>query len=255
MAIEVWTTTCIVMNFGQTTACNCTVLINPANPQLSGVSKFPYFPRGGPVPKQQPGQFAHHIMGHVSQWGGMEVGEGMLFPVSVIDGLVHAHGGLHLQMALQRHRGLSISSLLSNSSDNNDNQNAPCPIGTAVRTTAGRDKLGQAYKAIIHTAPPFYRQHSFDNPQDDDDPALLLHQCYTSALNQLQPTDGRVATPILGAGCRGFPLDEALSIGIASTRAWCEERSNQEGSDVTVAFALLEELWAEKAIELLKESE
>lgn len=65
-AIEVWTTTCVVMNFGQTTEAACTVLINPANPQLSGVAKFPYFPRGGPVPSQQPAQFTHHIMGHVS---------------------------------------------------------------------------------------------------------------------------------------------------------------------------------------------
>ena len=41
------------------------ILINPANPQLSGVSQFPYFPRGGPVPKKFPNKDAHHIMGYV----------------------------------------------------------------------------------------------------------------------------------------------------------------------------------------------
>jgi hypothetical protein len=54
-SVEVWNTTCIVTNFGKNqkqTACDA--LINPANPELSGVSQFPYFPKGGPVPKQKP---------------------------------------------------------------------------------------------------------------------------------------------------------------------------------------------------------
>ncbi len=64
--IEIWKTTCIVTNFGKSTrnskehagrdgddssSSACTVLINPANPELSGVSNFAYFPVGGPVPK------------------------------------------------------------------------------------------------------------------------------------------------------------------------------------------------------------
>jgi hypothetical protein len=78
-SVEVWKTTCIVTNFGKPTAAvtfpvqepickvqGVHVLINPANPELSGVSKFPYFPRGGPVPKQLPNKDAHHIMGYVS---------------------------------------------------------------------------------------------------------------------------------------------------------------------------------------------
>jgi hypothetical protein len=78
--VEVWKTTCIVTNFGKSTVpvpvplpevpaiCKVQVqaLINPANPELSGVSKFPYFPRGGPAPKQLPNKDAHHIMGYVS---------------------------------------------------------------------------------------------------------------------------------------------------------------------------------------------
>jgi hypothetical protein len=53
-----------------------TTLINPANPNLSGPNAFPYFPRGGPQPKLQPHRHAHHIMGYVTQWGGMDVGSG-----------------------------------------------------------------------------------------------------------------------------------------------------------------------------------
>jgi hypothetical protein len=68
-SVEVWKTTCIVTNFGKPTvqapaACKVVqLLINPANPQLSGVSKFPYFPRGGPAPKQLPNKDG---MGYVS---------------------------------------------------------------------------------------------------------------------------------------------------------------------------------------------
>jgi len=66
-SIEIWNTTCVVTNFGKTKLPDgmkgCSVLLNPANPQLSGVSKFPYFPQGGPAPKEYPKKDAHHIMG------------------------------------------------------------------------------------------------------------------------------------------------------------------------------------------------
>jgi O-acetyl-ADP-ribose deacetylase (regulator of RNase III) len=225
-----------VLNFGKTTDADCSVLINPANPQLSGVSKFPYFPRGGPVPQQQPTQYAHHIMGQVSQWGGMEVGEGMLFPASVIDGMVHLYGGWHLEMALQWYR-------LSG----NKNGNEACPVGTAVRTTAGQDKLGEAYDSVIHTVPPFYRH--VENPNDD--PIELLRQCYQSALDKLEPDDRRVATALLGAGCRGFPLSEAISAATQATTDWCRQNDKH---DVTVAFGLLEDKWCQEMIDLLLET-
>jgi hypothetical protein len=48
--IEVWSTPCIVTRFGKS-AVKCSILINPSNPELSGCRNFPYFPRGGPVPK------------------------------------------------------------------------------------------------------------------------------------------------------------------------------------------------------------
>lgn len=45
-SVAVWTTTCIVNNFGKNQdQTSCDVLINPSNPELSGVSNFPYFPR------------------------------------------------------------------------------------------------------------------------------------------------------------------------------------------------------------------
>eukprot|EP00977_Amphora_coffeiformis_P018251 scaffold6345_cov155-Amphora_coffeaeformis.AAC.3 len=234
-AIEVWTTTCVVLNFGKTTAANCTVLINPCNPQLSGVAKFPYFPRGGPVPAQPPTKDLHHIMGHVSQWGGMEVGHGMLFPVSVVDGLVHNFGGMYLDMELKWYRMMKRSG------------REPCPTGTAVRTTAGKDRLNEAYDSVLHTAPPFYRRPEHPN----DDPTQQLYQCYRNALNLLESHDERVATPILGAGCRGFPMDVASTIASQAIRDWC--RDNQD-RNVTIALALLEESWAQQMMTNLLDS-
>lgn len=230
-AVEIWTTTCIVTNFGKTIAgrasnSNCSVLVNPSNPELSGVAKFPYFPRGGPVPKQGPNVSAHHIMGHVSTWGGMEVGEGMLFPVSVVDGLVHLHGGWKVtaecswkRLAMRRHGGDA------------------CPIGTAVETSAGNDKLADHYDRIIHTTPPFYKH--------DDNPEEMLAKCYESALAKaISGQNGvRVAVPLLGAGARGFPSDVAIHVASTACWKWCNEghsgRSGDSKEEV-VAFGLLE---------------
>lgn len=154
----------------------------------------------------------------------MEVGNGMLFPVSVVDGLVHMYGGWKLKAALSWHR-LSAGG---------------CPVGQAVQTTAGNDQLGKAYDSVIHTVPPFY-----NHPDDpDDDPSQLLANCYKNALNLVAAKGTpRVATALIGAGCRGFPFDEALSIAAKATVEWCQD--NQE-RDVTIVFGLLEESWAQK---------
>jgi len=108
--VEVWNTTCIVTNFAKkiremnsSVATNrnskqdntgvlkhvhVSVLINPANPELSGVSKFPYFPRGGPVPQKPPELMPHHIMGYVSSWGGVNLQDGACFSPIVSNPLV-----------------------------------------------------------------------------------------------------------------------------------------------------------------------
>lgn len=46
--IEVYVTSCIVTNFSLSECKK--ILINSANQDLSGVSNFSYFPKGGPVP-------------------------------------------------------------------------------------------------------------------------------------------------------------------------------------------------------------
>lgn len=220
-AVEIWTTTCIVTNFGKRSSVACTVLINPANPQLSGVRNFPYFPRGGPVPHIGGGQLQPRgAQSHYASttWGGMEAGEEMMFPASVIDGLVHLYGGPTLQAECAERRAGSAK--LGDES---------CSIGTAVETTAGRGALRHDYDRIIHTAPPFYQPNDANN-------ALLLSKCYVSSLQiACGPTRPlcdhddeagiRVAVPLLGAGARGFPHRVAIDVAAQNAWEWCHQQT------------------------------
>lgn len=260
-ALEVWTTTCIVTNFGKETAAACSILINPSNPELTGVKNFPYFPRGGPVPKENPKSMHKdwQPLGFVSAWGGMDVGTGMLYSVSVVDGMVHQLGGWKLEAECTWKRMTSSLESLQ-----------ACPIGSAVQTTAGDDRLKEQYNAIIHTTPPFF--------QHDADPELKLKKCYESAMGlafSASDTDTdtanggggvpiRVATPLLGSGARGFPYEEAMEGASDACVKWCrgtgtgtgtssDTVSDKKAAEQTVVFGFLEKDLAEKFSEMIKQ--
>jgi O-acetyl-ADP-ribose deacetylase (regulator of RNase III) len=292
--IEIWTTTCIVTNFGKTTNANCSILINPSNAELSGVSNFTYFPRGGPVPDKvkfsssgSSNSSGMHRdwqpLGYVSNWGGMEVGNGMLYPVSVVDGLVHQLGGWKLAAACRWNQQQStFRSMLrtqqqqQSTSNSSNGKNAACPIGTAVYTTLACSELLEQYNAIIHTTPPFYLH--------DENPIQQLDSCYQSALrlaatipvhskNNNSHHDAsaelRVATPLLGAGARGFPMDVAIQVAAKASWRWLQGESNDTELDanvdsgnvtsstnkvsetrkMTLVFGLLEPSWANDMME------
>lgn len=229
--LEVWDTTCIVTNFGK--QCrrgkdesegyalpDCTVLVNPGNPNLRGVSDFPYFPMGGPEPSKPAGKDAHHIMGYVTQWGGMEVGQGMLFSANVVDGLVH-------QLDDTRSMTEDLKAI------------GRCEEGSAVFTKIDpASQLFQQYSSVVHTVPPFYNK-------DEDD--SLLRSCYRSALTTLidhhppssSSNEIRVGIPLLGAGCRGFPVEDAIEAA-AQTLVECFEVETGKGTSpsLTLAFAI-----------------
>lgn len=213
--IEVWNTTCIVTNFGKTKAPKCSILINPSSPSLLGVRKFPYFPSGGPQPSVPPSKYEHHIMGYVSKWGGMDMKEGrMLFPLNVVDGLVHELGGFKL----------AVHCLLLPKKKNCSQEkggDVRCPVGCAVSTPPGGKRLGEEYDRIVHTVPPFYEHY------DGGDPNEALSNCYRNALALCDNISSsnhdcslRVASPLLGAGARGFPLQEAMAIAAKESLRW-----------------------------------
>lgn len=255
--VQVWNTTCIVTKSGKQTvngsdgssssggdSMNCSVLINPANPQLSGVSKFPYFPKGGPVPKEYPKRDAGwHATGYVTQWGGMEVGEGMLFASNVVDGLVHQLGGWQLGLECK------FLPILQN---NEQEGGERCPVGQAVTTGAGASNLKVHFDSIVHTVPPFYHHHPSNNPEQ------LLLEAYRNALAAAFAQgkgDLRVACPLLGAGGRGFPLEVAIRVAGQASQGWLdqdlEDESNDSAQHHTLAFGIPDIDIAEQLLETI----
>jgi O-acetyl-ADP-ribose deacetylase (regulator of RNase III) len=233
------------------------ILINPGNPSLSGVSKFSYFPVGGPEPSDsysnvnnEDHKDSHPIMGYVTQWGGMDVGNGMMFAANTIDGLVHQYGGTLLKIECQR--VLALATTMKSQSQQKQRINE----GTAIQTNVVGQKLIDisGYKKLIHTVPPFFHHHNHnhnddnthnnDNNNDDndnDDVDFLLAECYRNSLkvaimrsssssstssspplNNDNSTKNnlRIACPLLGAGCRGFPIDRAIRIAATTTIEW-----------------------------------
>ena len=211
----------------------------------------------------------------VTSWGGMDVGNGMMFASNVVDGLVHRLGGKPLAHLLQ---------------------DRSCPEGHAVVTPSGNDsELQQYYRYIVHTVPPFYNNIKDGNKDEDvgriseqkrlND--MLLSDCYRNSLaaavnttigssshqerkyswwsaaldpfgnNRHQtPTSSdqvdernrelRIACPLLGAGCRGFPNEAAIRIvvdalldGQPTTEQYQEETNiDSSFSHVTIVFGI-----------------
>ena len=237
--VQVWNTTCAVTKAGKASPMACSVLITPANPQLSGVSKFPYFPKGGPAPKEYPQKDSHHIMGYVTQWGGMEVGGGMLFAANVVDGLVHQLGGWRLALECQ------YLPVLRQPGDER------CPVGHAVVTGPGGAELQAHFDRLVHTVPPFYDHHP--------DPEHFLREAYRNSLAVAFGSSSRVACPLLGAGGRGFPLDIAIRLAGEASRRWLHEQDEDDEAEdddchheQALAFAIPDMDIAEKLVESIK---
>jgi O-acetyl-ADP-ribose deacetylase (regulator of RNase III) len=161
--------------------------------------------------------------------GGMEVGSGMLYPVSVVDGLVHHHGGWRLEIECR------MKSMVATNGE-------ACPVGEAVVTSAGNGRLSDTYEKVVHTTPPFFKYH--DNPQQ----ALL--SCYSNALHLAFLEGARVAAPLIGAGARGFPYDDAIHIAATGSREWCAQ---SDASQKVLLFCLLKTKNAEKLAIKLEE--
>jgi len=167
-------------------------------------------------------------------WGGMDAGAGMLYPASVVDGLVHQLGGLKLSLQCKIIKALK----------------GGCPTGTSVVTTHGDEMLTQIYEQIVHTSPPFYNH---TNACDDEGADNLLRSCYQSAFNlafddNLRRENTRqVASPLLGAGARGFPIEVAIEIAASESMRWRDTKDNVRGEKVLM-FGLLELKTSEELI-------
>lgn len=176
-------------------------------------------------------------MGYVSQWGGMDAGSGMLFAANVVDGLVHQLGG----------RKLALHCEILPSITNGEK----CPVGHAVCTPAGGAELKLEYDTIVNTVPPFYEHHP--------DPEHYLAECYKEAILlagnlSLPESPLRIASPLLGAGGRGFPTELAVKIAASACVTW---REGSNDGDTVLAFGIPDMSTAESlmgAINMLDKS-
>lgn len=173
----------------------------------------------------------------------MEVGTGMMYPVSVVDGLVHSLGGWKLRVECSMKRIFS-------------KKREPCPVGQAV-TSRAPGNLSKHFDAIVHTTPPF---HKFN-----DKPEHSLKSCYQQALSLAfahrrhdeSAASLRVALPLLGAGARGFPEDTAIRIAASEAIHWCHANNEKDSygfGEQVLAFGLLEKRSALVLAEEIKDA-
>jgi O-acetyl-ADP-ribose deacetylase (regulator of RNase III) len=189
--------------------------------------------------------------GYVTSWGGMEVGGGMMYAVSVVDGLVHQVGGLPLKLTIQMLPVLA-------------SPDEKCPVGHAVKTVSFGQSDTTYPDGIIHTTPPFYEFYG----KGADDPCQKLGECYRNSL-ELAFEDHcvhRVAVPLLGAGCRGFPLDVAIDVASSACAAWLNEGTALTGekntrdltmstdAEQTLVFGIPDPNVSDKLIDSLEQS-
>lgn len=234
--VEIWHTTCVVKNFGKTRFSRCNVLINPTSPSLLGVKKFSYFPKGGPQPSHPPTKKEHHIMGYVRSWGSIDTHDGMIFPFNVVDGLVHELGGWKLD----------LSCFLVSKNENGER----CSVGEARLTRPGGDKLAREYDYIVHTVPPF-----FDHYEGDPMDALYLSYKNSIELSKKCADENnlRLATVLIGAGCRGFPIDNAIEAATKVSTNFLQNDDIHVKNGTTLAFAITQMNVAEKLVCSIKE--
>ena len=219
-------------------------LIVPTNPTLTSTTLFPYFKRGS----DPFGWWTLHIppdnyknakldWEKSSKWGGMEAQENMLYPVQTVDGLVHIHGGLEYHRKLEEIRE-KINPGKAIKLNDSASQNTSTPF--VLQSPAfGNLKSKSGYNNLLHVAVPVYR------PERCSD-SKALKNCYTETLSEVfqlsrfayeekqnvpDPTSNFnnnentvIYSPLMGAGCRNWPIDIAAKAAIDSIQEIGENR-------------------------------
>lgn len=160
----------------------------------------------------------------------------MIFPFNVVDGLVHELGGWKLD----------LSCFLVSKNENGER----CSVGEARLTGPGGDKLAREYDYIVHTVPPF-----FDHYEGDPMDALYLSYKNSIELSKKCADENnlRLATVLIGAGCRGFPIDNAIEAATKVSTNFLKNEDIHVKNSTTLAFAITQMNVAEKLVCSIKE--
>ena len=160
-------------------------LVNPANEQLVGTRFTPEecwrYLHGDPLTGRWDKDFA-------------------TYPSQSIDGLVTEFGGDALRLALEALPA--------------DSEGRRCAVGRAVTTPASFE-LRELFQSIVHAVPPFYRGSKF--PAWAEQLRATYHAAFDTAAREGLTT---LAVPLLGAGARGAPVDEAMAVAAEAAVSW-----------------------------------
>jgi O-acetyl-ADP-ribose deacetylase (regulator of RNase III) len=127
------------------------------------------------------------------------------YPSQAIDGLVSEFGGPELRLALDAVPPVDASG-------------RRCPVGHAVATPTFWE-LRELYDALVHAVPPFYPHREADPPTEAW--SEQLEGTYRAAFDAARRFGfTTLAVPLLGAGSRGAPLEEAVRVAARSTIGW-----------------------------------
>lgn len=174
----------------------CSALLYGANEQLSG-------------PQFTPSEANARLAGNSIR------GRGLIYPEQTVDGQVSENGGLALRRilsALPTHGSPPIR----------------CAPGSAVATVAV-GLLSQNFSVLLHACPPDF---ACSTPGSVDRSRVLLRSCYLRAFDLAwrresgvhmdcsSPALSSIATPLLGAGARGFSLAQAAEVLADAVREW-----------------------------------
>eukprot|EP00747_Dinoflagellata_sp_TGD_P188044 gnl/TRDRNA2_/TRDRNA2_46399_c0_seq1.p1 gnl/TRDRNA2_/TRDRNA2_46399_c0~~gnl/TRDRNA2_/TRDRNA2_46399_c0_seq1.p1 ORF type:complete len:255 (+),score=35.79 gnl/TRDRNA2_/TRDRNA2_46399_c0_seq1:32-766(+) len=182
-------------------------LLNPANEYLVG-TLFPYFPRGG-YPAGSSSKSAAPTWQKSSNWCGMDAGENMLYPMSVMDGKVHQAAGAELSLYIR-------------DSVPESNGMVKCPTGYAVVTPAFG--LRKQYNRIIHAVPPFASDVDWE-------PKLISSYLESFRLACRGPAEESpisVDAVFLGTGARGISLDDGVRVAAQSLNDFADELGSKK---------------------------
>lgn len=132
-------------------------------------------------------------------------GRGLIYPEQSVDGQVSESGGLELRRLL---------GALPARGD----PPVRCAQGSAVRTAAAGTLL-QSFSELLHACPP-----QFERGEPASSSRLLL-SCWLRAFDLAwrragSPALASVASPLLGAGARGFSLGGAAEVLADAVRQW-----------------------------------
>lgn len=207
--LELWLTPCIV-TMPPPPKSHC--LVVPSNERLVG-TQFSHFPVGGPTPS------APHIgvpppKSTATTGSNGNTSDTILYACETVDGTVTEYAGVEFERQV---KALPLVGELSR-----EDYPIRCPTGEARRIPSV-GYLRHNFDSLILTVAPFYGHcHT------------RWHQDLTSAyMNAFQLAHGAVATPLLGAGARGAPVEEAAKVAATSILSFLasDQEQNVQNKD------------------------